>query len=80
MKLEVAGLQRRVRGYGKLHHGEAVLFVEQLQILFQWILWADHHPHLIDHPPLANIGGKGGMAEMYGVERAAEETNSSVEG
>ena len=76
MEFEIAPLQHRVGSYGELQHSQAVLLVEQLKVLLQGILWTHHHPHLIDQPLLADVGGKGGVAEVYGIEGASEDSDS----
>ena len=76
MELKVAGLQRVVGCYGQLQHGQSVLLIKEFKIPLQRVLWAHHHPHLIDQPLVTDVGGKSSVPEVDRVKRTSEDSDA----
>ena len=73
-ELEVGGFEAGVALDGGAHEGEAGVVVQQAAVFLERILGADHEPQFVYSLVFAQVIGQSQVADVDGVERAAEYT------
>ena len=77
VELEVASLQHGIGRHGKTSHREAHVLIEKFQVLLKGILRAHHEPHFVDQSLLTNGCSQRRVAQVNGIERASEDSDTS---